>query len=135
MVAERMDVGKTADAGYQIGVRRTLAAPEERVWAVLLSPEGLRIWLGGVAVLEAGASFAFPDGTCGQIRVYKPWSHLRLTWHHPTLQSPSVVQVRVIPARTGTTLSFHQEQLAGPSVRAEMKAHWEEVVRRLAEML
>jgi hypothetical protein len=43
--------------------------------------------------------------------------------------------VRIIPARTGTTLSFHQDQLAGPTVRAEMKDHWERVVDRLAEML
>jgi uncharacterized protein YndB with AHSA1/START domain len=135
VAADGRDVGKTADAGYQIGVRRTLASPEERVWAVLLSPEGLRIWLGGVAELVAGKPFAFKDGTSGQVRVHKPWSHLRLTWRHPALERPSVLQVRVIPARTGTTLSIHQEQLAGPAVRADMKAHWEQVINRLAELL
>ena len=133
-VREPSDIGKTADAGYQIGVRRTLAAPEERVWAVLLSPEGLRIWLGGVTPLEAGSRFSFANGTRGEIRVYREWSHVRLTWHPAHLPAPSVVQVRVIPARTGTTLSFHQEQLGGPEERAAAKIHWEQVIARLTAL-
>jgi uncharacterized protein YndB with AHSA1/START domain len=135
MAAERTDIGKTADAGYQIGVRRTVPASEERVWAALLSPAGLRVWLGGVAGLEEGARFSFPNGVTGQIRVHKPWSHLRLTWQRPDWETPSYVQVKVIPARTGTTLSFHQDHLGGPADRQAMKAHWERVIERLSEEL
>lgn len=135
MMTEQREVGRTASVGYQIGVRRTLPTSEEELWAVLLSPEGLRIWLGGVAEIEKGSRFSFPDGTCGEIRVYKPWSHLRLTWHRPEWEAPSTVQVRVIAARTGTTLSFHQEQLASAADRAAMRSHWEQVVGRLADLL
>jgi uncharacterized protein YndB with AHSA1/START domain len=134
-MAERREVGSTADAGYQIGVRRTVPASEERVWARLLSPAGLQIWLGGFSGVDAGMQFAFPSGVSGEIRVYKPWSHLRLTWRKPEWDAPSVLQVRVIPARTGTTLSFHQDHLHGPAERAAMKAHWERVIEDLAAVL
>jgi uncharacterized protein YndB with AHSA1/START domain len=130
------EVGRTLDAGYQIGVRRTLPVSEERLWALLLSPEGQRLWLGGVTDLEPGTKFVFPDGTRGEVRVHRPWSHLRLTWQPPAWDAPSFVQVRVLPARSGaTTLSFHQDHLEGPTERAEMKARWEEAVGRLAALL
>ena len=130
------EVGRTLDAGYQIGVRRTLPVSEERLWALLLSPEGQRLWLGGVADLEPGTRFVFPDGTQGEIRIYRSWSHLRLTWQPPAWEAPSFVQVRVLPARRGaTTLSFHQDHLKGPAERAEMKARWENVVGSLAALL
>ncbi len=135
MATERPDVGKTADAGYQVGVRRTLPWSEERAWAVLLSPEGLRTWLGGVAKVQAGTRFVFDNGTSGEIRVYKPWSHVRLTWQPANRETPSTLQVRVIPARSGTTVSFHQERLTGLTDRAAMKAHWEQVISRLSELL
>ena len=137
MSAERREprVGKTTDAGYQIGVRRTVPASEERVWAALLSPAGQRIWLGGVTELEEGARFSFRNGISGQIRVHKPWSHLRLTWQPPEWEAASYVQIRVMAARSGTTLSFHQDHLRGPAERAAMKAHWEQVIERLSEKL
>jgi uncharacterized protein YndB with AHSA1/START domain len=134
-MAERWEVGKTADAGYQIGVRRTVPVSEERVWARLLSSAGLQIWLGGDSSVDEGTRFAFPSGISGEVRVYKPWSHLRLTWRKPEWDAPSVLQVRVIPARTGTTLSFHQDHLRGPAERTAMKVHWERVIEDLAAEL
>jgi uncharacterized protein YndB with AHSA1/START domain len=132
---QQRETGRTLDAGYQIGVRRTLPVPEERLWALLLSPEGLGVWLGGVTDLEPGARFVFADGTRGEIRVNRPWSHLRLTWQLPTWEAPSIVQARVLAARSGATLSFHQDHLRGPAERAEMKARWEGVIERLAALL
>ena len=67
--------------------------------------------------------------------MHRPWSHLRLTWQLPAWEAPSSVQVRVLAARSGATLSFHQDHLAGPSARAEMKARWEAVVERLTALL
>lgn len=134
-MAERQDVGKTASVGYQIGVSRTLPYTEEEIWALLLSPDGLWVWLGGPAEIAAGAPFRLANGTTGEIRVYKPWSHLRLTWQPAGWPAPSTLQVRVNPAHQRTTLSFHQDHLAGPAERAAMKAHWEGVIEELAEML
>lgn len=135
MTEEAQVVGKTADAGYQIGVRRTLPCGEEALWSLLLSPAGQAIWLGGAIELDAGARYTLDDGTTGQVNVYKPWSHLRLTWQPQGWARPSTVQVRVMAARRGTTLSFHQEYLANGDARSAMKAHWEGVIERLATFL
>jgi uncharacterized protein YndB with AHSA1/START domain len=72
-----------ADVGDQIGVRRTLSFSEDQLWTALRSPEGLKVWLGGVTALEPGTRFAFPDGAAGEIRAHTPWSHLRLTRQPP----------------------------------------------------
>ncbi len=133
MTAERV-VGQTAESGFQIGVRRTLPYSEDALWSAVLSPEGMRIWLGGPTELESGAAYSLENGTTGQIRVYAPGSHLRLTWQPSGWERPSVVQIRVIPAKKGTTLSFHQEQLDGASTREAMRAHWEDVIARLGDL-
>ena len=65
MSGEVREVGKTADVGYQIGVRRTIDCGEEELWSLLLSPEGMASWLGGAIDLTRGASYSFPDGTRG----------------------------------------------------------------------
>ena len=135
MTGEMPTVGKTADVGYQIGVRRTLPCDEEALWSLILSPEGQTIWLGGAIDLADGARYALDNGTVGQVRVYKPWSHIRLTWQPRGWARPSTVQVRVITASRGTTLSFHQDQLVDATTRTAMKAHWEEVIARLAAIL
>ena len=135
MSSERNEVGKTADVGYQIGVSRTLPFSEETIWGLLLSPEGQAVWLGGPIEVEEGAKYSLADGATGEVRVYKPWSHIRLTWRPPGWARPSLIQVRVIPAKTGTTLSFHQEHLRDGAARSEMKARWEAVIDELTKRL
>jgi uncharacterized protein YndB with AHSA1/START domain len=50
---QRREVGRTRDAGWQIGVSKTIDRPVEEVWAFLTSHEGIGIWLGeGVTVLS-----------------------------------------------------------------------------------
>lgn len=131
----RGEVGKTADVGYQIGVRRTLPCGEEDLWRLLLSPAGMAIWLGGAIDLTEGVAYALADGTRGQVRVYKPWSHFRLTWQPPGWARPSTVQARVTAASRGTTLSFHQDGLADAAARGAMKARWEGVIAALGAAL
>jgi uncharacterized protein YndB with AHSA1/START domain len=133
MSEQGREVGKTAAVGYQIGVRRTIACGEEGLWGLLLSPVGMTIWLGGVIELVDGAPYALADGTRGQVRVYKPWSHIRLTWQPPGWARPSTIQVRVGAASGGTTLSFHQEHLADGAARQAMKERWERVITELRE--
>ena len=124
-------VGQTARSGFQIGVRKTLTFTPEEIWSALLSPEGTSVWLGGPTEVVQGASYRLENGTSGTFTVYKPGSHVRLTWQPNGWERPSVVQVRVIPAKTGTTLSFHQERLAGPDERAAMKAHWDRAIAQM----
>lgn len=129
------EVGKTADVGYQIGVSRTLPFSEEAIWGLLLSPEGLATWLGGPIEVEEGARYTLADGASGEVRIYKPWSHIRLTWQPSGWARPSLIQIRVIPAKTGTRLSFHQEHLRDGAARTEMKGRWERVIEELLRTL
>ena len=127
-------VGKTAAVGYQIGVRRTFRCTPEAALVLLLSATGMTIWLGG-AIARLSGPYRLLDGTCGEVRVWHPESHLRLTWQPPGWAQPSSIQIRVLLAKTGTTIAFHQERLASPAERAAMQGHWERVLARLGELL
>lgn len=135
MPIEERAVGRTASVGFEIGVRRTLSCAEEALWHLLTSEEGLTTWLGGPIPLHRGTPYTLTDGTTGELRVFRPGSHLRLTWQPPGWAAPATVQVRVLPAKRGATLSIHQEGLPDGATRIAMKAHWEDVIARLAALL
>ena len=48
-------VGLTRDAGFQIGVSRSVAVPLEQVWDTLVSDAGVRTWLGADVQLPSAA--------------------------------------------------------------------------------
>jgi len=127
MTAEK---GKTASAGFQAGVRRTWSIALEDAWQWLVSPEGMRVWLGADLQDRASEGLAFEtkDGVNGEFRVVHERVNVRLRWRKPEWERPSTVQVRVIEAASGrTTFSFHQEQLPDAEAREAMKRHWEAV--------
>lgn len=128
-------VGETASAGWQIGVRRTLPCAQEQAWALLMAPEGLGLWLGTVPGLGlvVGERFTTAEGTTGELRVVKPLEQVRLTWQRPGWARASTLQIRWIPVSPAkTTVSFHQEWLADGAVRAQMKERWEGVLAALS---
>lgn len=130
--------GLTKNAGWQIGVRKTLPVALEDAWNLLVSEEGLSVWLGGLSGFEPseGAEYVLSDGTRGKITVFKQISHLRLTWHPPGWQRPSIIQVRVIPSgKKKTVFAFHQEHLPDQEEREERRAFFKNAVARLAEKL
>jgi len=122
----RRVLGQTAHAGFQVGVRRTLQAPVDRIWAILTSPEGLPTWLGDPVEwrLEEGTRYRLRDGTTGEIRVLRPNQRARLTFHPPRWQRPSTIQIRLDPADGRTVVSFDEERLPGSHERAERRAHF-----------
>ncbi len=126
--------GLTRDAGWQVGVRRTVPAQPDAVWTLLRSREGTEAWLGGPLEIAVGP-YRLADGTDGEIRVDEPGSHLRLTWRPPGREAPTVVQVRVLPAASGSTIAFHQEWLDGPEEREAMRARWTAAIGRRRGML
>lgn len=122
-------VGLTRDTGYQIGVRRTLPITLADAWALLFSPEGLALWLGNGAALpwppDKGAQYRLPDGAQGEIRVFKPLSHIRITWQPEGWARASTIQVRVMPANGDrAVIAFHQEHLPDGAAREARRAHF-----------
>lgn len=126
--------GLTAGAGWQAGVRRTFPVAEQAAWELLVSPQGQQLWLGGAIDLADGGGYALPDGTRGELRASSD-RHLRLTWAPPGWSGESTVQVRVLPAKRGATIAFHQERLADEAERERALAHWSGVLDALGERL
>ncbi len=126
MKNEQRTVGQTRNTGFEIGARRTLPVTPADAWQLLLSPEGIAAWLGVTPNLlcNPGERYETTDGAAGEVRVYTPGSHLRLTWQPPGWARASTVQVRVIPSGEGTTLAFHQEHLPDAAARAVRSAHY-----------
>jgi len=117
-------VGKTKDVGWQIGVRRTLPVDYKAAWRLITSKEGIVLWLGAGSELDLSASgtYTLEDGATGEVRVFKPNSHLRLTWRPPSWPRPSTIQVRVIPKDSRTVVAFHQENLPDSKARETRRA-------------
>lgn len=134
--ADERPVGLTKDVGYQIGVRRTLPLTPEEAWRRVTSARGLRAWLGDAPVmpLEKGTSYELADGATGEIRVFAPGSHLRLTWQPGEWPRPSTIQVRVIDKGDRATIAFHQEHLPDAAAREARREHFKAALDALAAM-
>ncbi|WP_460793982.1 SRPBCC family protein [Nocardioides pacificus] len=132
------EVGRTRDAGWQIGVSRTLGHPIEPVWDLLVSPAGLAIWLGeGVgSVDEVGRAYETDDGTVGEVRSFHPYDRVRLTWRPRDWDHESIVQVALSRAEPDRTkLVLHQERLADADERARQRIHWRAVMEAVVAEL
>jgi uncharacterized protein YndB with AHSA1/START domain len=132
------EVGRTRDAGFQIGVRRTLPHPPATVWAALTSDAGLAAWLGspveveGGAGLERGAAIRTSAGAEGEIRSVHPVDRIRARLHPPGRHAATTIQIALVPASTGTTLVLHEEHLADAVEREARREHWRGIADELA---
>jgi len=127
----------TKDSGYQVGVRRTVNFPVKDVWKFLLSKKGMSIWLGTWAFdkWETGIEYLTQEGTQGLIRVFKIFSHIRLSWRRKDWIHDSILQIRTIPNAGKTIISFHQEKLLDARQRDEMKHYWTNVLEDIVKQL
>jgi len=126
-------VGKTKDAGWQIGVRKTVAAPSDEVWDFLTTDPGIKIWIGEIPVdtLSEGTNFSLSDGTDGKVTVFSD-SHLRMRWHPPEYPRPSIIQLRVIPKDGKTVVAFHQEHLPDKNEREIRRAFFKDALGNIS---
>jgi uncharacterized protein YndB with AHSA1/START domain len=127
-----MAAGLTKDAGWEIGVSRTLPRSPPAVWEFISGPRGLELWLGTGARLtpERGAPYTTDSGVGGEVRGYRPGDRIRVTYGGTT------VQVAVSAAAGGrAVLRFHQERMASAEERERQRAHWRWVMDRVAEAL
>jgi uncharacterized protein YndB with AHSA1/START domain len=136
MATESNDTtGLTKDAGWEVGVRKTVAAPLAKVWEFLLG-DGLNLWLGeGTLSRDKGAPYEMGDGVRGQVRSFTDNQKVRLTWRPDDWPHDTMLQVTVKEAPGGTTIGFHHDQLADRDERRMMLGHWKNVVADIAEAL
>ncbi|MET9924234.1 MULTISPECIES: SRPBCC domain-containing protein [unclassified Streptomyces] len=128
-----MPTGLTQDAGWEIGVSRTIRQPPQAVWEFITGPDGVALWLGAEGPLpsEKGAPYRTADGTEGEIRSYHPGDRVRLTYGTSTVQ----VTVSSGSSEDRSVLRFHQERLASTEEREERRTHWKSVMDRVAAEL
>ena len=126
-------VGLTKDAGWELGVRTTVAAPLPAVWAFLLG-EGLPVWLGEIERLptEKGEAYVTSDGVRGSIRSYTEGYRVRLGWQPDDWPHDTTLQLTLKEAATGTTIGIHQEKLADREERKMMLGYWKNVIEHIA---
>lgn len=134
MKANDRPIGLTRDSGWQAGVRRTLPVSPEKAWEFLLSPDSVRVWLGGINPLVPEAKFNLPDGTRCEITIFQPGSHLRMRWQPPDYAQPAILQVRLLPAGKNTIVAFHQEKLPDAAARQQRLAFYRTALARLVEL-
>lgn len=136
MQRPRRAAGQTRDAGFQVGARRTIAVAPAQAWVFLVSPAGAALWLGdtGGAALGAGVRFEGADGA-GQVSVFEPGSHLRLSWQPGGWPRPSIIQLRVLANGARATVAFHQEHMPGPAEREQRQQHFAAALGRIAAAL
>lgn len=130
------EVGETADAGFQVGVQRTLPVGQDALWDVLVAPEGRAAWLGAVAAFEPtpGYRYETADGIAGEVRTVKPGERLRLTWQPSDRAGATTLQLSLACPRNDdakTTLRFHHERLADAGEREAMRDRWRSALDRL----
>jgi uncharacterized protein YndB with AHSA1/START domain len=130
-------VGLTKDAGWEIGVSRTVHRSLDDVWALLASVAGQAIWLGPGADLDPvpGAAYDTTSGIVGEMRSWRPGDRIRLTWRPPTWDHDSTVQVAVTGGTDKTVVRFHQERMVSSAEREQQRTHWRVVMDRLVDEL
>lgn len=128
--------GKTKDVGFQFGIRKSYSISLESAWDFLFSDNGINIWLGELnSELEIKEKFKTKNGIEGFVRVFKPYSHIRLNWKMDNWTNLSTVQIRVIGTNGKTTISIHQEKLLNSDQRNEMKEYWNGIIDRISTEL
>jgi len=131
------ETGKTKSAGFLAGIRRTFLTTKNKAWEQVFSPEGLLIWLGlSLENVALNCDYTNPSGDTFTVKVFRPYSHIRLRWRRKDWTHNSTLQVRIIEATDNkTTISFHQENLDDEQQREEMLAHWKKVLKYLEQVV
>lgn len=129
--------GLTKDAGYEVGVSKTYQVSLHEAWNYMFSYEGIKIWLGykGLPVWKKGQEYTTKTGTYLCVRMYNELSHARLAYKRKDWENTSTLQVRLIAAKTGSTISIHQEKLTDAGQREEMRLHWEKVLSKVGTLI
>ena len=58
-----------------------------------------------------------------------------MRWQPLDWDFESTLQIRVKPAKTGATITFHHERMQNGEQRAAMHKRWSEVIDNLAQLI
>ena len=126
-------VGETADAGFQVGVQRTLDTLGRRgVGAPHLAARALARRRRPDRASSPGERYEAP-AAAERCAWPGPATRLRLTWQPKDWAAPATLQLTVHESRPGkTVLGAHLEKLPDAEAREEMRSHWRATLERIA---
>ncbi len=130
-------IGHTDSQGWEIGVRRTFALSPETAWETLFSQPILGIWLDNKAniAFQKGDTYTTASGVTVTVTSVTEVKVIRMKWQQKGQTDSSTLQIRVIPAKDKTTISFHHEWLANAGEREAMKTYWTHVLDEISNTL
>jgi len=130
--------GQTADAGFQVGVQRSVSATPAVLWELITSRPDLWLGEGASIAFTEGEQYEVPagagaSGARGEIRVVKPGTRLRMTWQPEGWTAPATVQLTLSESGpTKTALHAHLEKLPDAEAREAMRVRWRQALERIA---
>ena len=102
---------------------------------MLTENRGVKLWLGDLDEIHAGTEYQLDDGTTGVMRVFKPESHLRITWQPSTWPKASTIQVRVLPKDSRCVIVFHQENMPDAATRKERLEFYKKALDEIEKLI
>jgi activator of HSP90 ATPase len=90
-----------------------------------MTPPGLSYWFGrdDDATFKKGSTFQTHEGVTGQIVSFYNDGMIRMRWRSRGWDFDSTLQVRIIPSKEKSIISFHHEKLQSGQQREELKKH------------
>ncbi|RBL92520.1 SRPBCC domain-containing protein [Chitinophaga flava] len=136
MTTPNSAVGNTSSQGWETGVRRTFSLTPAQAWTILFSQPVLGAWLDNKALLtfQPGDTYTTTAGITITVTSVTEVKVIRMKWQHKGQTNTSTLQIRVIPAKEKTTISFHHEWLANSQEREEMKIYWSHVLDEIKKI-
>lgn len=131
-------VGQTADAGFQVGVQRSVAVAPAEAWELVTTRPELWLGEGAEVAFAVGERYRAPSGqgasgACGVVRVVKPGVRLRMTWQPEGWPAPATLQLTLTASGSGgTVVGAHLEKLPDADAREAMRARWRAALERIA---
>lgn len=137
MTSSKTPVGHTTSQGWEIGIRRTFPLSTHQAWELLFTQPLLAAWLDDKANIpfQKGDTYTTNTGITISVAAVTVARVIRMKWQRKDESSASTLQIRVIPAKEKTTISFHHEWLQNEADRTRMKAYWENVLDKIGESI
>ncbi|MBN9294687.1 MAG: hypothetical protein J0G96_11985 [Flavobacteriia bacterium] len=113
--------GKTKDAGWQFGIRKSVPLKLNEVWEFLFSENGIKLWLE-----DADQKFS----------TFRQLSHIRTKWKLKDWTNEATLQMRVLSNnKDKTTIAFHIDKLLNEDQREETKMYWNNIIKIITEQI
>ena len=135
-IGRRIDE-QSAKGTYLATVTKSIDLNAKKLWLLMVSNAGLRIWTQpvGETTIAKGSHFETTDGFFGEVRSLLKGKRIRLSWIHADTGDRSTLQVLTV-GRPGkkTILVFNHEGLKSLKEKQRFRSRWREAAEKLVDL-